>query len=776
MSLRSLFSASFALFLLLCGGCSSPVDDLYASYNKQFRSYDARIKKDPADSDLKIEFAKFCYTFKDYEKIKELLRSEESFEAKLLLAKAYTHRKDYDYAIETFEQIKDSLTEAEAFYLYARVLEAKNLYPRAIEAYRVVGAPYKERAQERLRAIKTKVETEIPPRISRLTNEASRFLEEISDEAAVILSVEEEMEITQENTSISTLYVVQQVLSERGKSLAEVELGYDSTYERVHLEYARTITQEGKMIYAGEENIRDVTKYLNFPLYSNAKAFIISMPSVDVGAIIEYKLKIYSSKLVNEDDFSILYRLRERHPIYKASFALRVPKKQAAKYKFFNQAYSNNIDLHPQVKEEGATTLYSWHFKNIKPIIPEENMPPYSHINPAILISSFDSWGEIYSWWHTLYKDKLNLGPETKRFVKELIQGAASVDEKAKKIYEFCAKNIRYVAVEYGESGYEPHQAEEVYFNRYGDCKDQAMLLVAMLREAGIDAYPVLIPTREAYAVEEDFPSLNFNHAIAVVKLNDNFIFMDPTSNTTSFKDLPLSDQERNVLICLDDDYKIVKTPLRENNRIFYTMEIAIDEEENASIKRNVKTQGAYSSYQRWYLKYTHPATIKEDIENKVVRISPFSKLIEYKIEDVDNFDVSPTLEYLFSTEKFLNPAKDLRIVPVLNEIEINHSLIAKEQREFPIDFSGLFTKVAQISITLPSSLQILYLPDDVDVSTDWFDFTLSYKIEEGVLNFSQRFLIKKRFVQIEEYNEFREALKNICYLLREEAILKKIH
>ena len=775
MSLRLLPKLILALFLLWCGGCGSSVDDLYASYNKQFRSYENRIKKDPANYDLKMEFAKFCYLFKNYDKTKELLKGEERPQAKILLAKAYTQLKEYDYAIEAFEQVEDSLTDPEARYLYARVLEAKNLYPRAIEVYGAVGAPYRERAQKRLRAIKTKIEIETPSHISALTNEASDFLQEISDEAAIILSVEEEMEITEQNTSISTLYVVEKVLSERGKSLAEVEIGYDSTYERVELEYARSITQQGKMVYAGKENIRDVTKYLNFPLYSNAKAFIISMPSVDVGTVIEYKLKIYSSKLVNKDDFSILYRLREQYPIYKASFALKVPTQRKVNYKFFNQEYSNNIDLHPKVTEDATTTLYSWHFKKVKPIIPEENMPPYSYINPAILISSFDNWDEVYSWWHALYKDKLTLSEETKRFLKELIQGTASNDEKAKKIYEFCAKNIRYVAVEYGRSGYEPHQAEEVYVNRYGDCKDQATLLVAMLREAGLDAYPVLIPTRDAYAIEEGFPSLNFNHAIAVVRLNGNFIFMDPTSNTTSFKDLPLSDQDRDTLVFLEDGYKILKTPVGKNNKIFYTMDIAIDEQENASIKRNVRTQGAYSSYQRWYLKYTHPATIKEDIENKMVLISPFSKLIDYKIENVDNFDLSPTLEYLFTTEKFLNPAKDLRIIPVLNEIDINHSLIAKEKREFPIDFSGLFTKVAQISIVLPLDLRIRYLPDDVDVSTDWFDFTVSYKIEAGTLNFSQQFLIKKRFVEVEEYDEFREALKNVCYLLREEAILEKV-
>ena len=77
------------------------------------------------------------------------------------------------------------------------------------------------------------------------------------------------------------------------------------------------------------------------------------------------------------------------------------------------------------------------------------------------------------------------------------------VSSEAKLIHEFVAKDIRYVAIEYGDSGYEPHHAKEVFVNRYGDCKDQAILLITMLKEAGIEAYPVLIGTRGVFLYQE---------------------------------------------------------------------------------------------------------------------------------------------------------------------------------------------------------------------------------------------------------------------------------
>ena len=126
-----------------------------------------------------------------------------------------------------------------------------------------------------------------------------------------------------------------------------------------------------------------------------------------------------------------------------------------------------------------------------------------------------------------------------KTFLAGLIKNCKSDQEKLQKIHAFCAQEIRYVAVEYGQSGHEPHKAETVFMNRYGDCKDQAILLVALLKAAGLKAYPVLIATQGVYDVTEDFPSINFNHAIACAETEGKLIFMDPTASTSALSELP---------------------------------------------------------------------------------------------------------------------------------------------------------------------------------------------------------------------------------------------
>ncbi len=784
--------------LSLVGGCSQKpphsqqvsYEDLSSDYGSLCEKYLSQLESNPEDTDLRLEAAKFFYNFRDYSKVVEVLVKNADLKSRMLLAKTYVHLKNYDNAIKVFEQVVSAHTdhkeavsaeqidvkglEPEFIYFYGKVLEEKNLFPKALAIYSQVPPPYEADAKKRMSDIKSKVEFGIPQYISELSKKSESFIEQSKDDAAVILLVDEETSILDDKTSISSVHVIEKILQERGKALAEIVIGYDSTYQRVELEFARTITQDGKLIYAGDANTRDVSRYLNYPLYSNSRAFIVSMPSVEEGAIIEYKVKIYSSKLTNEDDFSFIYRLRERLPIYKALFRLNTPIKAKVRFKFFNLEYANGVDLSPKIIESDKKISYEWEFNEIKPIIPEYNMPPASEINPAFMVSSFKDWDEIYRWWRRLYLDKLSLDDEIKGFIDKLINSADTDNEKAKLIHEFVAKDIRYVAIEYGDSGYEPHHAKEVFVNRYGDCKDQAILLVSMMRYAGLKAYPVLIPTRGAYKIDKEFASINFDHAIAAIDLNNELIFMDPTSSTNPFGGIPLSDQDRTVMVFFEDTFKIAHIHPKRDNKVAYHMDITLSKDEDASIKRSVSTRGFFASGYRYYLKYTHPAIIKEDIMQKMMEISSLSKFKDYKIEHADDFDFDPKLTYTFSAEKFLNPARDLRIIPVLDQIGLDHNVIGKEKREFPLDFNGVSEKTANINIRLPGNLMVRYLPESKTLENPWFKLVVSYRDNNNVIEFYENFSIKKRFVERRQYQEFKNYFKEAIYLLREEVILKK--
>ncbi len=773
-----IFSLVLIVFFIIgCGAeisLDKPLKKLSREYESTVKIYEKKIKANPDNLDLKVKLANFYYNFRDYDKAKSLLEGIDNREAKIILAKIYTKLRQYVKAIEIFEKLEPLPKDSEYLYLYGQVLEEKNLFPQAIKIYKKIEGEFKKQAQKRLSLIRGRVEDIVPEQIKKLSTGAGNFLSRMDDEAAIYLLVDEDIRIKQDNTSVSTVHVAEKVLSERGKSLAEVEVGYDSTYERVEFDFARTITSEGKVIYAGEENIRDVSRYLNYPLYSNARAFIISMPSVDVGSVIEYKVKIYSTKLPAKGDFTYLYRLREGYPIYKATFDLIIPAARQVNFRFFNKEYLNDKSLEPQLSKAKDTKTYTISLEEISPIIPEYGMPPVAEVNPALLMSSFSTWEEIYQWWKSLYQDKLDLNQEIKDFTDQLIKDEKEKSEQAKKIYEYVARNIRYVAIEYGDGGYEPHEVNSVFANRYGDCKDQALLLVAMLRYAGFDAYPVLIPTRRAYNIDKEFPSINFNHAIAALKLGRELIYMDPTSETTSFKNIPVADQKRTVMVFFDDEYQILETPLLNNSEVIYNMDIIVNSKENADITRNLIFKGSYASAYRWYFQNTHPQVIKEDLQEKMTEIATLSELEGYEIKNIDNFDLEPMLTYKFRSEKIFNPAGKMRIVPVLDQLYLDSRYISKRQRNHPIDLDSLYSEIGKIRIVLPDNLRVKYLPQSLNLENKWFRLEVSYQKYSDYIDFYEKFTVKNRIVEPKDYQEFKKSFEDAIYLLREEIILEK--
>jgi hypothetical protein len=122
--------------------------------------------------------------------------------------------------------------------------------------------------------------------------------------------------------------------------------------------------------------------------------------------------------------------------------------------------------------------------------------------------------------------------------------------EKARVLYEWVQDHIRYVAVELGEGGWVPHSARSVLTTLYGDCKDKANLLSAMLRVAGIDSVPVVILTRSGPVRRVTMPGRgSFNHAILGVRIGDELVLADPTTTTVPFGKLPAGDQDADILV-----------------------------------------------------------------------------------------------------------------------------------------------------------------------------------------------------------------------------------
>ncbi len=764
----------------------------YAAQSEKFfqeavSEYNLALKEPGADT-LEINFflGKLYYEHGRLEEAIQILASvyaerSQDFAVAKLLALSYFRNGDYTDALGIFDKNKDS--EDEGFlYLYGKTCEKQNLFDQAVKIYeRIKGIKYKKFAQERVAYITAKtramtVKDIADPYIKNLI-ETSPGQSEYPNAGAIILLSNRNFKILNDYTAVQEYHSLIKILNDRGKEkYGEVKLSYDSTYEKIEIVYARTVKLDGTIISVGAKHIRDISEYPEYPLYSNARLKIISMPGLTEGAIIEYKAKKYIKKLIHGREFCESYSIQSFEPCLNKRISLTVPTEYEINFKSYNPGYLNyELSFSPSVEKLKNESKYTWEFKDIPEIIAEPSMPPYADITPYLCLSSFNNWSQIYEWWGKLYKEKIGTNEAIREKTQELIKGKKTEKDKARAIYNWCAAKIRYVGVEYGEAGFEPHYATEIFKNKYGDCKDQVMLLISMLRYAGISAYPVLIGTRGVYPLDEGFPTLLFNHAICLAKIGEELIFLDPTGETTSFGDLPGGDQNRQVLVFYEKEEKIEKIPLfgAEHNKVFQKLTISVNPDESISGTMEINTFGIYNQGQRWWLKYTKPVLIKEELKSWVSTISPGGELQNHQISDVEDLDQPVEIKMEFKGPKFLTEAGKNRLVPSLGRVSA--TLVSREKRNYPLDFDILSSSYMSVEIKLPDNLTVDYLPQPVIKDTPWFRYFSEYTFSKGTIFFEEGLVRKKTLVSTKSYSEYKEIYEELARQTDKQIVLEKV-
>jgi len=137
-------------------------------------------------------------------------------------------------------------------------------------------------------------------------------------------------------------------------------------------------------------------------------------------------------------------------------------------------------------------------------------------------------------WYGGLQKEPLALTPAIRAKSAELTKGLKTEEEKIRAIYSFVSLKYHYIGLDFGIGRYHPHAADDVLDNGYGDCKDKHTLLAALLKAAGIEAWPALIHTQRKLDAEVPSPA-QFNHVITVVPSGPQFIWLDTTPEVAPY-------------------------------------------------------------------------------------------------------------------------------------------------------------------------------------------------------------------------------------------------
>src|SRR5208282_779466 len=306
-------------------------------------------------------------------------------------------------------------------------------------------------------------------------------LQDFSKEAYVIERIS--TRITEENDGTGTREVTAEVktLADAGvKAFAVLNFTYTSANEVVEVDYVRVRKPDGTVVKTPDYNIQDMPADVTrtAPLYSDIHEKHIAVKGLGVGDVLEYLVRFRVVKPEVPGHFWEEYSFTKTSISKDERLELSVPREKYVKVV--------SPDFKPEVKEEGGRRVYRWIHANleVKEKDPEEiprRIPP----NPDVQVTTFASWEDVGRWYGDLQKDPVVVTPAIQAKAAELTKGLTTDDEKIHAIYNFVSLKFHYIGLDFGIGRYQPHAADDVLDNGYGDCKDKHTLLASLLKAAG---------------------------------------------------------------------------------------------------------------------------------------------------------------------------------------------------------------------------------------------------------------------------------------------------
>ncbi|BAV09961.1 Transglutaminase-like superfamily protein [Filimonas lacunae] len=426
-------------------------------------------------------------------------------------------------------------------------------------------------------------------------------------------------------------------------------------------------------------------------------------------------------------------------------------------------------------KEKGFTT-YTYTADNLSGMKHEAHSLASPYYLPHLIITvrsfninkkdynGFKGPDDMYAWYNYLYKKADNQAESIKPVVQQLTQGKSTDEEKIKSIYYWVQDNIRYIAFEEGYAGFIPQTIQEVYKNKYGDCKGMANLLSAMLKEAGFDAHFSWIGTREIPYDRTEVQSVCVdNHAICVLYHNGSTYFLDGTEKYQPLGRNAYRIQGKKVLVEYGDTYKIETVPeARAGENTQYTTAALVLQEDKISGHVKVSFEGATSSLFH-YIYNSIPTNRRKDFINSLlqfnnknaevtnIRTSDFkSRDSAIVIEgDVDLSEQVTVVENRYYTNIDFFPGTITRFIP-------------EDSRKTPIDINEVYTSSDEITLELPANGKPISLPKSF--TSEFLQNTMqaSYTARDNKIILRKTMVINSPVINRSDFDNWKNFLNKI--------------
>ncbi len=594
-------------------------------------------------------------------------------------------------------------------------------------------------------------------------------------EDAVVLAEVNAVRVQTTGLSSRFSQVAVKVLTPRGvDAWRQLPITWSPDRQEVRVVKARLTKPDGSIV----ESFADQDRALNEPwtgMYYDSRAKVLTFPSLAPGDVLEVQWRVDDTAAENllSDYWGDVDMVQGLSVKRRYLYVVDMPRGRALHW---------NAETLPkwvteETTTEGDRTLYRFRAYDVPRVVPEPQMPGWAEVATPLHLSTYATWEDVGRYYWGLVRDQLTPNDELRAQVDTVLKGVDRKDTArvVAAISGFVVTNTRYVALEFGIHGYKPYRVDRVLARRFGDCKDKASLIHAMLKVAGVDSRLVLLRMRSLGTLAGKPASLSaFNHAIAYVPALD--LYLDGTAEFHGSRETPTADRLADVLIIEPDGksrFLVTPEARPQDNLTTISMDNTLEVGGGAKVKGRVEARGqAAPDFRRTF---QTPATRAATFEQQFASAYPGLAASEVTMSDVTALEQPAVLAFTMAVPRMAEASEGaLRFFPFGSSRSYTQSLAGLSERKFDVVLPGVWENRFLSTWTLPAGFALGQPVPEVEKVSPFGSFKATVRQDGAKLVCEGTLTLSSPRIAARDYPAFRQWLLEVDQAFATKVEVKK--
>jgi predicted transglutaminase-like cysteine proteinase len=586
---------------------------------------------------------------------------------------------------------------------------------------------------------------------------------------------------------------VYKILRSDGEAYGAIRSDF-TPQSRITAMHGWSIPAQGKDFEVKDREIIEtsITNVDGGELISDVRSKFMRIPAAVPGSIIGYEIEQEMQPYEMTDEWDIQTTV----PVREARYTVRLPPGWSYKVFWINHEVAAPSEIAPG--------QWRWESTDLKPVKLERRMPPWRGIAARMVLSlqppggnggGFQSWQDVGTWYLGLTKGRRDASPPLRQKAQQLSASATDPLGKMRALGAFVQADIRYVAIELGVGGVQPHPASEVLTHGYGDCKDKVTLLSSMLKEIGVESHYVLINTERGSITAATPPNRGFNHVILAIQLPPGIdtthlpaaiahktlgplLFFDPTEPLIALGYLPGALQGNYGMLVAPSGGELIALPQSSSalNGVQRTAKFTLDGEGTLSGDVRETWSGDGAAGQRYMLRAAQQDVDQiKPIESMLTHSLSTFRIVHAAVKNVGVVEQPLIWNYSVEIPRYPRNAGDLLIIRPRVLGSMSSALLeTKESRQHPIEFDAPVRNTDVFEITVPAGFVPDSLPPAVNEDIGSVTYSSSTTFAGNVLRYTRTLEVRELSVPVAKAQSLKDFYRAIENDERNSALLKK--